>query len=75
MTGRERAAIARLLIICAAYALGDALLWQLRASGLATIVPALLAAAAFMATRDGGPSGGGEETYWRGRRIDRDRWR
>jgi hypothetical protein len=76
MTGRARAAMFRVLIICAAWALGEALVWQLHASGLAFVVPALLGAAAFMATRDGGSSGGGgDETYWRGRRIDRDRWR
>ena len=65
MTGRARTAVARLLVVCAAWALGEALLWQLRAVGIALIVPALLAAAAYVAT-------GG--TGWRGRRIDRDRW-
>ena len=75
MTGRERAAVLRLVIICAAWALGEALVWQLRAFGLGLIVPALLAAAAFVATRDSGSSGGGDgETYWRGQRINRDRW-
>ncbi len=75
MTGRERAAILRLVIVCLAWALGEALVWQLHASGLALIVPALLGAAAYMATREGGSPGGGDgETYWRGQRIDRDRW-
>jgi type IV secretory pathway VirB2 component (pilin) len=75
MTSRERAAILRVVIICAAWALGEALTWQLRASGLALFVPALLAAAAYMATRDSGSrGGGGDGTYWRGQRIDRDRW-
>ena len=76
MTGRERAAVVRLLILCAAWALGEALVWQVRAAGLGLVVPALLATAAFVATRDAGSSGGGsgDETYWRGRRIDRDRW-
>lgn len=70
----------RLLVICLAWALGEALVWQLRAAGLGLIVPALLAAAAYVATRDitpyggGGGRGGGGGTYWRGRRIDRDRW-
>jgi hypothetical protein len=76
MTGRARAALLRLAIISAAWALGEALVWQLRAGGLALIVPALLGAAAYIATREGGwpGAGGGDETYWRGRRIDRNRW-
>jgi hypothetical protein len=74
MTGRARAALLRLLIICAAWALGEALVWQLGVGGLGAVVPILLGAAAFMATRDGGWGGSGDETYYRGRRIDRDRW-
>lgn len=77
MTGRERVALMRLLIICAAWALGEALVWQLRAFGLAgAAVPFLLGAAAYVATRggDGGGGGDGNVIYWRGRRIDRDRW-
>ena len=73
MPERERLQLIRLVVICAAWALGEALVWQLRAAGLGLIVPALLAAAAYMATRDLGAAGG--ETYWRGRPIDRDRWR
>ena len=77
MTARERAALLRLLIICVAYALGEALVWQLRAGGLALLVPPLLGAAAYVATREAtwrGGGGDGDETYWRGRRIDRNRW-
>ena len=45
------------------------------APGLGVVVPALLAAAAFVATADlGGPGSSGNVTYWRGRRIDRDHW-
>ncbi len=65
----------RLVIVCAAWALGEALVWQLRASGLGLVVPALLAAAAYVATRGLTWSRGGDATYWRGRSIDRDRWR
>ena len=72
---RERAAIVRLVIICVAWALGEALVWQFRASGLGLVVPALLAAAAYLATRDPMWSRGGDATDWRGRQIDRDRWR
>ncbi len=77
MTGRERVALLRVAVICAAWALGEALVWQLGAFGFGVIVPALLAAAAFLATReiDRPRGGGGDETYWRGQRIDRDRWR
>lgn len=74
MDPRQRSAIIRLLIMCAAWALGEALVWQLRVAGLGLVVPALLATAAFFATRD--ITGfGGDTTYYRGRRIDRDRWR
>jgi len=74
MEPRQRVAIVRVAIVCAAWALGEALLWQFRVGGLGLVVPALLAAAAYVATRDIGGYGGGG-TYWRGRRIDRDRWR
>lgn len=76
---REQLQMTRLLIICLAWALGEALVWQMRAGGLGLIVPALLAAAAYVATRDitpygGGGGGGGAGGSWRGRRIDRSRW-
>lgn len=74
MDRRERAAVIRLLIVCAAWALGVALVSELGVGGLGFAVPPLLAAGAYMATRDvtwGAP--GGPE-YYRGRRIDRDRW-
>ena len=70
----ERGAILRLAIICAAWAVGEALVRQVGASGLGIVVPALLASAAYFATRGAGRSGG-DVTYWRGRPIDRDRWR
>ncbi len=75
MDARERTAMVRLIIICAAWALGEALVWQLHASGLGIVVPALLAAAAYVATRDLAWARGGDVTYYRGRPIDRDRWR
>jgi hypothetical protein len=74
MSERERAQLIRLVVICAAWALGEALVWQLGAGGLGLVVPALLAAAAYVATRDIFVASGGA-TYWRGRPIDRDRWR
>ncbi len=75
MDARQRTAMIRLVVICAAWALGEALVWQLRASGIGIVVPALLAAAAYVATRDLGSARGGDTTYWRGREVDRDRWR
>lgn len=75
MDARQRVAITRVAIICAAWALGEALVWQMQVAGLGLVVPALLAAAAFVATRDVSPLDGGDSTYWRGRPIDRDRWR
>lgn len=77
MDARERVALIRVAIISAAWALGEALVWQMDVEGLGLVVPALLAAAAFFATRDVSSLGGGDgdSTYWRGRRIDRDRWR
>lgn len=75
MTGRQRDALVRLVIVCAAWALGEALEYQVGARGLGPVLPLILAAAAYLATRDMPWGGGSDETYWRGRRIDRDRWR
>ncbi|MBI2774201.1 MAG: hypothetical protein HYX56_06910 [Chloroflexi bacterium] len=72
---REQSALLRLVILCMAWALGEAIEWQMGALGLGPLFPAVLAAAAYVATRDlmwSGPAGGG---YWRGRNVDRDRWR
>jgi hypothetical protein len=74
MTVRERAALLRVAIVSAAWALGETLEWQLGARALGPLVPAILAAAAYVATRDLGGAGGGDGAYWRGRRIDRGRW-
>ena len=74
MSGRQRGALIRLLIVCAAWALGDALEYELGASGLGPVLPIILAAAAFVATRDVSIGGASDDTYWRGRPIDRDRW-
>lgn len=75
VTGRQREAFIRLLIVCAAWALGEALEYQFDASALGPVLPIILAVAAYLATRDISMGGGsGDESYWRGRRIDRDRW-
>lgn len=74
MDFRGREAIVRLLVICVAWALGEALEWQVGATRLGPVLPLILAAAAFMGTRDITLSRR-SDTYWRGRPIDRDRWR
>jgi hypothetical protein len=74
VTGRQRDAIVRLLVVCAAWALGEALEYQFGATVLGPVLPLILAVAAYMATRDIRMGGGSDESYWRGRRIDRDRW-
>jgi hypothetical protein len=74
MTYRERDAFVRFVIICAAWAVGQVLEYQLGVVFPLPVVPALFAIAAYMATRDI-TSGGGGRPYWRGRPIDRDRWR
>ena len=75
MDGQQRFALIRIAIISAAWALGEALVWQMDVAGLGLVVPALLAIAAFVATRDVSSLRGDDSTYWRGRPIDRDRWR
>lgn len=75
MSGRERAALIRLVIVAAAWALGEALADAVGARGLGVAVPALLAGGAFFATRDMTSPLRGGSPYWRGRPIDRDRWR
>lgn len=73
MSARQRTALLRLVVICAAWALGEALVWQLGVRELGLVVPAILGAGAYLGTRDLGWSGPGEGSYWRGRRVDRDR--
>lgn len=75
MDTRERVALLKIAAISAAWALGEALVWQMRAEGLGIVVPAILAAAAYVGVRDLWASDAESGTYWRGRRIDRDRWR
>ncbi len=72
---REGAALLRFAIICAAWAVGQVLEYVLGVVLPLPVVPAIFAVAAYMATRDVSWPGGGDQTYWRGRRIDKDRWR
>ncbi|MDE3112876.1 MAG: hypothetical protein KGN00_08570 [Chloroflexota bacterium] len=74
---RESEAFLRFVVICAAWAAGQVLEYAFGVVLPLPVVPAIFAVAAYMATRDirVGGGGGGGDTYWRGQRIDRDRWR
>jgi len=70
---REQAAIVRLLLACAAWALGETLVYASPALGMfGVVVPAVLAIGAFALTFDlGRPRADRDNVrYWRGRRID-----
>lgn len=73
---RERAQIARLLLMCFAWAVGTVLTFGLGVSFANFVVPAALAVGVYVLTEDlgrpGGFGGGGDVKYWRGRRIDDD---
>ena len=83
---REQAQLVRLLLICAAWAAGQVLVYDVFTQfafvpGADLIVPAALAIGAYVVTEDlGRPRvDRGNVRYWRGRRIDedppkRDRW-
>jgi hypothetical protein len=78
---RPQAQIVRLLLMCAAWAVGQVLTFGLSVQGLDLVVPAALAIGVYVVTDDlGRPRfNGGNARYWRGRRIDedppkRDRW-
>jgi hypothetical protein len=78
---RPQAQIVRLLLMCAAWAIGQVLTFGLSVQGLDLVVPAALAIGVYVVTDDlGRPRfDRGNARYWRGRRIDedppkRDRW-
>ena len=81
---REQGQLVRLLLVCAAWALGQLLTIGLSVPGADLLIPAVLAGGTYIITDDMGRSriAGGEAKYWRGRRIDRvdrdpprrDRW-
>lgn len=75
MTSKEWSALQRLVVIAAAWAAGETVLRLLGLGGPATIGGAILAVAAYLATRSAvpGPRRTGEVIYWRGRPIDRDK--
>ena len=69
---RERAAVLRLLLACAGWAIGQTLSYALSLGQLGIVVAAAGAIGALFLTQDlGRPARrGGEIKYWRGRRID-----
>jgi hypothetical protein len=71
---RERAAILRFVLICAAWAIGQTLTLYLSLGTFGVVVPAALALGVLALTGDlGRPRAtGGDIKYWRGRRIDDD---
>ncbi len=78
---RQQAQLVRLLLMCAAWAAGQALTFGLSVHGVDLVVPAALAIGVYVVTEDlGRPRVNRSDTrYWRGRRIDddppkRDRW-
>ena len=80
MTGPRHRAV-RLLLMCAAWSVGQLLTFGLSVQGIDLVVPAALAIGVYVVTDDlGRPRlNGGNARYWRGRRIDddpskRDRW-
>ena len=74
VTSRQQRALLRLVLLAAAWALGDAAAWALGVRELGYVLPPLFAAAAYLWTRDAPMGRRGNVTYWRGERIDRDRW-
>ena len=78
---RSQAQIVRLLLMCAAWSVGQLLTFGLSVQGLDLVLPAALAIGVYVVTDDLGrpPLDRGNARYWRGRRIDedppkRDRW-
>lgn len=71
---RGQAQLIRLLLICAAWAIGQTLVIGLAVQGIDFVVPAALAVGVYLLTLDlGRPrSVGADAKYWRGRRIDED---
>jgi len=67
-------ALWRLLLICAVAAIGETIAIVVGAYDLITVVGILFGAAAYVLTSgvERPRGGGGDVTYWRGRRIDRD---
>ena len=75
-----QAAILRFVLMCAAWAVGQTLIWPLSLGTFCIVIPAALALGVLVLTADlGRPrASGGDLKYWRGRRVDdgerRDRW-
>ena len=72
---RDQAQLVRLLLMCAAWAIGRILVAGIPIDLADIVVPAALAASVYVITEDlGRPRlDRGDGKYWRGRRIDDDR--
>lgn len=70
----EQAQLIRLLLMCAAWAIGQSLTRGLGVSFVDTVIPAVLAIGVYAVTDGlGRPSlRRGDAKYWRGRRVDDD---
>jgi hypothetical protein len=71
---RERAAILRFVLICAAWAIGQTLTWYLALGSFGIVVPAAFALGVVVLTAEPGRPrpAGSDPRYWRGRRVDDD---
>jgi hypothetical protein len=67
----------RLLLVCAAFALGETLALSAGAFEMAVPIGVAFGAAAYILTQEIGRGGGrgGKGSYWRGRRVDDDKRR
>ena len=74
---RDQAQLVRLLLMCAAWAVGQMLTIGLPIDLAGFVIPAALAVGVYVVTDDlGRPRvGGGDVRYWRGRRVDDDEQR
>ena len=77
---RGQAAILRFVLTCAAWAVGQTLIWAVSLGTFGVVIPAAFALGVLVLTADlGRPRASGSDLkYWRGRRVDdderRDRW-
>ena len=70
---REQAALLRLVLVCAAWAVGQVFASGVPLAGADFVIPAALAAAVYIVTNEIGRQPADLNTrYWRGRRIDDD---
>ena len=70
---REQAAILRLVLVCAVWAIGQLLALGVPLPGADFVIPAAFAAGVYIVTEDlARPRSSPDAKYWRGRRLDDD---